>query len=237
MQFSSELQPLFTFHGLASLVVLTLLELVLGVDNIIFISLLLTKVPDEKRFRTRTIALSLAFLMRVIMLFALVWLSHITTTLFTLGRFQGSMRDLLFFIGGGYLAYNTAKELLQQYQAATRNKPGKKVLYKSIVLQIVVVDLLFSFDSIFTAIGLISNLLIMILAVWLGMICMVYVSGKTSAFIEKNPGVKILALCFIISIGLMLITEAFHIEFPKTYLYALFVVAFVVERISSVIKQ
>jgi predicted tellurium resistance membrane protein TerC len=232
LQFSSELQTLLTFHGLASLVVLTLLELVLGVDNIIFISLLLTKVPDEKRFRTRTIALSLAFLMRVVLLFALVWLSRIATTLFILGHFEVSIRDLLFFIGGGYLVFNTVKEL-SQYHSSNH----KQVLYKSVILQIVVVDMLFSFDSIFTAIGLISNLLIMILAVGLGMVCMIYVSGKTSAFIEKNPGVKTLVLCFIIAVGLMLITEALHIEFPKTYLYALFGAAFVVERIASVRKK
>src|SRR6185312_11474119 len=191
MQFSSELQTLLTFHGLTSLAVLTLLELVLGVDNIIFISLLLTKVPNEKRFKTRTIALSLAFLMRAIMLFGLVWLSRITTTLFALGHFRASIRDLLFFIGGGYLVYNTVKELLQQ--SSKGKNPNKQVLYKSVILQIVIVDMLFSFDSVFTAIGLISNLLIMVLAVGLGMVCMVYVSGKTSAFIEKNPGVKILA--------------------------------------------
>ena len=234
MQFSAELQTLFTFHGLASLVVLTLLELILGVDNIIFISLLLTKIPAEKRFRTRTVALSLAFLMRIIMLFGLVWLSRITTTLFTLGQFKVSIRDLLFFIGGGYLVFNTVKELFQHKSSGNSDK---HVTYKSVILQVVMVDILFSFDSIFTAIGLISNLLIMILAVGLGMIFMVYVSGKTSAFIEKNPRVKILALCFIIGVGLTLLTEAFHIEIPVTYLYTLFGVAFVVERISSAIKK
>lgn len=231
MQFSSELQILFTFHGLASLVVLTLLELVLGVDNIIFISLLLAKVPDEKRFRTRTIALSLAFLMRIIMLFGLVWLSHTTTTLFAIDSFQVSMRDILFFIGGGYLIFNTVKELLH------RNNSNKQMPYKSVVMQIVIVDMLFSFDSIFTAIGLISNLLIMILAVGLGMVFMIYVSGKTSVFIEKNPTVKTLALCFIIAVGLMLGLEAFHIEFPKTYLYILFGAAFAGERIYSITKR
>jgi len=236
MQFGSDFQTLFTFHGLTSLVILTLLELVLGVDNIIFISLLLTKVPDEKRFRTRTIALSLAFLMRAIMLFGLVWLSRITTTLFAIGSFQVSIRDLLFFIGGGYLVFNTVKELLHHHSSSW-NDPNKQVVYKSVILQIVIVDMLFSFDSIFTAIGLISNLLIMVLAVGLGMICMIYVSGKTSAFIEKNPGVKTLALCFIIAVGLMLFAEAFHIEVPITYLYALFGAAFVIERISSVIRK
>jgi predicted tellurium resistance membrane protein TerC len=235
MQFGSDFQTLYTFHGLTSLVVLTLLELILGVDNIIFISILLTKIPDEKRFRTRTVALSLAFLMRAIMLFGLVWLSRITT-LFAIHSFQISIRDLLFLIGGGYLVFNTVKELLH-HQSPSRNNANKQVLYKSIILQIVVVDMLFSFDSIFTAIGLISNLLIMMLAIGLGMICMIYISGKTSAFIEKNLGVKTLALCFIIAVGLMLLTEAFHIEVPITYLYALFGAAFVIERIASTIKK
>lgn len=228
MNFQGELQVLFTLHGLVNLFILALLELILGVDNIIFISLILSRVPKEKRFNTRLIALSLAFVMRIIMLFSLVWLSHVTTTLFAIDSFQVSIRDILFFVGGAYLIYNTIKELLNHFQIT--QSPNQPLAYKSIIAQIVIVDVLFSFDSIFTAIGLMPNFIIMTIAIGLGMVFMIYLSGKTSAFIEKNPTIKTLALCFIIAVGLMLVTEAFHIEIPKGYLYAAFGVAFIVER-------
>ena len=109
--------------------------------------------------------------------------------------------------------------------------------YKSVILRIVVVDILFSFDSIFTAIGIIPNFIIMALAVAIGMVFMIYLAGKTSTFIEKNPSVKTLALCFIIAVGLLLITEAFHFEIPKEYLYVLFGVAFVAERSYNTLKK
>lgn len=235
MNFVHEFNALLTLHGLLSLVILSLLELVLGVDNIIFISLIITKVPEEKRFNTRVTALSLAFIMRIIMLLLLVWLSRITTTLFTISTFEVSIRDVLFLIGGTYLVYNTLKELLQHNQITKLS--NHQIGFKSIILQIVVVDMLFSFDSIFTAIGIIPNLIIMALAVGIGMVCMIYLSGKTSAFIEKNPTVKTFALLFIIAIGLSLLAEAIHIEIPKTYLYSLFGSIFVVERLYNSFKK
>lgn len=221
-------------HTLVSLVILTLLELILGTDNIIFISLQVTKVPVKKRFRTRVIALSLAFVMRVIMLFCIVWLSRIISPLFTISGFYVSIRDLLFFIGGIYLIFSTIKELAKPRNVSL---PEYSTAYHSIILQIVVVDMLFSFDSIFTAIGLIPDLLIMILAIGIGMIFMIFLSGKISAFIEKNPSVKKLALGFIIVVGLMLVAEAFHIEIPRAWLYALFGITFIGERIYSAIKH
>lgn len=229
MGFQSELQELFSLHGLASLLMLTILELILGIDNIIFISLLLTKVPEEKRFNTRVTALSLAFLMRLIMLFSLVWLSHITTPLFTLTGIPISIRDVLFLMGGTYLVFSTFKELLSQNEVD--QKPVQRSTYKSIILQVVLIDMLFSFDSIFTAIGLISNFLIMALAIGLGMVFMVGLAGKTSAFIEKNQGIKTLALSFIIIVGLMLLSEGAHLEPPKKFVYAVFGVALLIERI------
>lgn len=235
MDFSGDVQALLSFQGLVSLIILSLLELILGIDNIIFISLLLTKIPAEKRFRTRVIALSLAFVMRIIMLFCLVWLSHITTGLFTVFNFTVNIRDILFFIGGAYLVFNTLKELVNgnKPHATPQKQPG----YKSIILQVVLADVLFSFDSIFTAIGIIQDFIIMALAVGIGMLFMIYLAGKTSAFIERNPRVKILALYFIIAVGLMLITQAFHIEIPKTYLYLLLGGGFAVERIYAGFKK
>ena len=219
MDFQAELQALLSLHGLISLIILSLLELVLGIDNIIFISLLTSQIPEDKRFKARTTALSLAFVMRIIMLFCLVWLSSITTTLFTISEFAVSIKDILFFVGGAYLTFNTLKEIAEHIRNKGKQNTIKQSGYKSIILQIVLVDMLFSFDSIFTAIGINPNFIIMALAVGIGMICMIYVSGQTSKFIEKYPDVKTVALSFIILVGLMLIAQAFHIEIPKVYLY------------------
>ena len=222
MDFQGELHALLSLHGLLSLITLSLLELILGIDNIIFISLLITKIPEEKRFSARVTGLSLAFVMRIIMLFCLVWLSRINTTLLSISNFQVSIKDILFLIGGVYLTFNTLKELLSHHQII--KSPNHQINRKSIILQIVVIDMLFSFDSIFTAIGIIPNLIIMALAVGIGMVFMIYLSGQTSKFIEKYPGVKTLALCFIIAVGLMLITEALHLEISKKYFYFAFAV-------------
>jgi len=240
MNFSVELQALLTFHGLTSLVILSLLELVLGVDNIIFISLILTKLPEEKRFSARITALSLAFIMRVIMLFCIIWLSRITTTLFTISNFQVSVKDILFFIGGTYLTFNTIKEIathINPKRESTHKLNNKQNTYKYIILQIILADMLFSFDSIFTAIGLIPNFIIMVLAVGCGMVFMIYLSGKTSKFIEKHPTIKTLALCFIILIGLLLIIQSFHLEIPKGYLYSALIFALAVEGLNMKMKN
>lgn len=240
MDFQHELLALFTLQGLASLLTLSLLELVLGVDNIIFISLLVIKLPEKKRFKARLTGLSLAFVMRVIMLFLLVWLSRITTTLFTVSGFQVTVKDILFLIGGAYLTFNTIEELTGHLKRKSKEKSaeGKKLRsYNSIILQIVMIDVLFSFDSIFTAIGLNPNIIIMALAVGIGMIFMIYLAGHTSKFIEKNPSVKTLALSFIIAVGLMLVTQAFHIEIPKIYLYAALATGIIAVGLNMLLKS
>jgi predicted tellurium resistance membrane protein TerC len=215
MNIAQDFQSLFSLHGLASLIVLSSLELVLGVDNIIFISLVIVRLPEGKRLTGRIIGLSLALIMRLIMLFALVWLSKTTTILFTIQGFNATIHDLLFFIGGMYLIWSTSKELKEHIAKTARNKPDDgrtELVFGKAILQIMLVDILFSFDSIFTAIGLLQNFMIMALAIVLSMVCMLYVSGKVSALINKYPTVKTLALLFIIVVGIMLVASAFHVE-------------------------
>ncbi len=237
MAFYSDLQALFTLHGLLGLAILSMLELILGVDNIIFISLIISRVPEENRFRTRVIALSLAFLMRAILLFSLVSLSRITTTLFSIYGFPLSVKDILFFIGGAYLAINTSIELVRHLHNRTETNAMHQTLNKSIIIQIVLVDMLFSFDSIFTAIGLMPNLITMILAVGIGMVFMVYLSGQTSKFLEQHPPVKTIALGFVIIMGLSLILQAFHLDIPKGYLYVTLGVIFLLERGYNMVRR
>jgi predicted tellurium resistance membrane protein TerC len=231
MNFYAEVHGLFTIHGIISLFILSLLELVLGVDNIIFISLIITKIPEEKRFKARVTALSLAFLMRILILFFLVWLSRITTSLFTVCGFQVSIRDILFLTGGAFLMYSTTKELINHIQLK-KNSTASQIVNNSFIFQIVLVDILFSFDSIFTAIGINPNFIIMVLAIGIGMLCMIYLSGQTSKFIEKNPTIKTITLGFILLVGFLLITQAFHWELPKEYFYAAFAFALIVEGLN-----
>jgi predicted tellurium resistance membrane protein TerC len=237
MNITQQLQALFTLHGLASLFILAVLELVLGIDNIIFISLVIAKLPEQKRLSARITGLSLALVMRIVMLFALIWLSQITTVLFTIKGFTITIRDELFFVGGVYLVWNTARELKKHLNKKADVENAHKTFYKNAILQIVMVDILFSFDSIFTAIGIMQYFVIMAIAIVLGMIFMLYLSGKISAFINKYRSVKTIALCFIIAVGLILVSSAFHYELPKKYIYLAFLVAFAIEGINLLIRK
>jgi predicted tellurium resistance membrane protein TerC len=232
MYLTDEFHALFTLHGIASLVTLSVLELVLGIDNIIFISLVIAKLPEANRLGARVTGLSFALIMRLLMLFGLVWLSQLKLVLFTASGFQVSIRDALFFVGGGYLVLNTIKELKEHLSGKdTLRQRSRNTVYKNAILQIVLVDVLFSFDSIFTAIGLIQNFVIMAAAIILGMLFMLILSGKISSFINKYPGIKTIALSFIIAVGLILVCSAFHIELPKKYIYLAFFAAFAVEMV------
>lgn len=238
MNFTNELHALFTLHGIASLITLSVLELVLGVDNIIFISLVVSKLPEEKRLGARFTGLSLALIIRLALLFGLMQLIQIKTVLFTVSGFEVSVKDVLFFIGGAYLTVNTIKELNEHLAHKKNTKETKRApVYKNAILQIVMVDFLLSFDSVFTAIGLVQNYTIMAIAIIAGMVFMIALSGKISSFINKYPGIKSIALGFIVAVGLILVFSAFHIELPKKYIYAVFFVAFLIEFINILIKK
>jgi len=239
MNIAQEITALFTLNGLIALCILSVLEFVLGVDNIIFISLVIAKLPGDRRLSARVVGLVLALVMRIAMLLGLVWLSNITTTLFSIGSFDVSIRDILFMLGGGYLIWNTFNELKEHIKDVDKEKAVDKspAAYRNVVLQIVLVDMLFSFDSIFTAIGLIQNFVIMALAVTIGMVLMIWISGKTSEFINKNPTIKTLALCFIMVVGLLLVSNALHYNIPKGYFYTALGFALIVELINMKIRR
>lgn len=236
MNILADFQGLFSLNGLISLIILSILELVLGVDNIIFISLVLTKLPEERRFKARIIALSLAFIMRVIMLYFLVWLSRITTTLFFISTLDVSVGDILYFIGGAYLTISSVMEIIKHLDKKDKLHAVTTTYYRSIILQIVFVDMLFSFDTIFTAIGISPNFIIMVLAVAIGMVFMIYISVKLSGFLEKHPTIKTLALSYIIAVGLLLITKALHVGIPMVFFYAA-TTAFIVVALLSFIMR
>jgi predicted tellurium resistance membrane protein TerC len=202
---------LCTLQGIISIVTLSVLEIVLGIDNIIFISITADKLPYKQQKKGRTIGLILALVIRCIMLFSISTIAHAVDPLFTIGpHFGVSGRALILFGGGIFLLIKTWKEIREKI-SGNENEIGpkvKKVSFTSIVFQIVLIDIVFSFDSILTAVGLSGNILIMVSAVVISMILMIFFSGIVSDFINKNPSIKMLALAFLIIIGGVLTAEA-----------------------------
>lgn len=220
MHLAQDFNELFTIASLISLLTLSVLEIVLGIDNIIFISIIADRLPKVEQRKARTVGLMLALVMRVMLLFSISWIVGLKDALFYLGEFGVTGRDLILFSGGVFLLYKTTLELHNKVMGYDDDGLNfKQVSFKAIVMQIVLIDIVFSFDSILTAVGLVTNLLIMIFAVVIAMIIMIAFSGKVSDFINKNPTIKILALSFLLMIGLVLIMESFHQHVDKKFIY------------------
>ena len=220
MHLAQDFDQLFSVASLISLLTLSVLEIVLGIDNIIFISIIAGKLPREKQGKARAIGLVLALIMRVALLFSISWIVGLKQALFHVGDFGVTGRDLILFAGGVFLLYKTTLELHNKVMGYDDDQMNlKRISFNAIVLQIVLIDIVFSFDSILTAVGLVSNLLIMILAVIIAMIIMIIFSGKVSDFINNNPTIKVLALAFLLMIGAVLILEAFHEHVDKKFIY------------------
>jgi predicted tellurium resistance membrane protein TerC len=220
MHLAQDFQELFSIASLISLLTLSVLEIVLGIDNIIFISIIAGKLPKNQQQKARTIGLMLALIMRVSLLFSISFIVGLKDPLFTIMDFGVTGRDLILFAGGVFLLYKTTMEIHNKVQGYEEDHMKvKKISFNSVVLQIVLIDIVFSFDSILTAVGLVTNLLIMIAAVIVAMIIMILFSGKVSNFINDNPTIKILALSFLLMIAVVLIVEAFHEHVDKKFIY------------------
>ena len=214
------MEALLTFESLIALATLTFLEIVLGIDNIIFISIVSNKLPQEYRAKARNIGLSLALLFRVGLLAGLTWLIHFTAPLFVLMDHPFSGRDLILLGGGVFLIFKSTMEVHHKMEGeAEETKAGSSRSLLSAILQIIVLDIIFSFDSILTAIGLTDKLMLMVIAVIIAMIFMMIFSGRISDFIHRHPTLEILALSFLILIGFMLIVESLGYHVPKGYIY------------------
>ncbi len=203
---------------------LSALEIVLGIDNIIFISILVSRLPPERRETARITGLALAMLTRIALLFSIVWLTRLTKPLFVLPIFgqDVSGRDIILFLGGLFLLAKSVTALHETLEGAEGERHTRVFAnFTVIVVQIALIDIVFSLDSVFTAVGLAKpdQLPIMVAAIVLAIIVMMWVSGSISAFIEKHPTIKILALAFLILVGVVLIADSFHFDVPKGYLY------------------
>lgn len=206
-----------TWIGFATL---TVLELVLGIDNIVFISILAGKLPPEQQSKARYIGLGLALIMRVILLFSLTWVIGLTAPLFTVLGQEISGRDLVLLIGGLFLIGKATHEIHGSLEGEEGRKTAK--VYASIagvLVQIALLDMVFSLDSVITAVGMVDQIEIMIAAVVISILFMMAFAGPIGAFVHKHPTVKMLALSFLLLIGVTLIAEGFDRHIPKGYIY------------------
>jgi len=234
---------LLSIETLTALFTLTILEIVLGIDNIIFISIVSNKLPESERARTRNIGLVLALVFRIVMLFGITWIMGLTASLidFTIigHEVKLSGRDLILLVGGLFLIAKSTSEIHHkmddEQEEETEKKP--KISMSKTIMQIVALDLIFSFDSILTAVGLTQEVGIMVCAVIISMAIMMMFAGKISKFISDRPTLQILALSFLILIGFMLLLESFHVEVPKGYIYFAVCYALIVEVINMRVKK
>ncbi|BEP32862.1 MAG: TerC family protein [Wolbachia endosymbiont of Drosophila biauraria] len=217
-----------------TLLTLTLLETILSVDNLIFISLAIDKVPNALRERVRLMGLGLALLMRFVILFFTSSILSMQKPIFH----TASARDLLMIAGGLFLIVKSSMELRDDIFVCKKNKKKANVKSKFflVVLQIILIDLVFSVDSILTAIALTYNMVIIATAFTFSMLAMLFLSSYTAQLIKSNPGLKIIAILFVLLVGVYLILHGFHTELPKGYLYSSFMFALLVEIVSKIKK-
>ena len=224
-----------------SLLTLTLLEVVLGIDNVIFIALLVQKLPAAIARKARIIGLTLALGMRILFLLMISWIISLTQPLFEIAFIAPSGRDLMFFFGGMFLIFKVTKELIEELKTEEAHDGEKSVKFKggfiSAIVQIVIIDLVFSFDSVITAVGLTTNIPIIIIAMTIAMVAMLFTSEWVAGFIRKNPGIKMLALAFIFLIGAYLVCESFELHFDKGYIYAAMGFSLVVELLNMIQRR
>lgn len=230
---------------ITALLTLTVLEIILGVDNIIFISIVSNKLPPAQQPKARLIGLLLAMVFRIALLLTITWIIRLTEPVFTIGFIKEdgvplgiSWKDIILIAGGIFLIFKSTLEIHHKLEKA--NKPQSAIApsaFTAVILQIVMVDAVFSFDSILTAIGLVDNVIIMIAAVVISMVIMILFAGKISRFINKHPTLQILALAFLIMIGMMLIGEGFHQEINKAYIYTAIAFSLIVELINMRMRK
>jgi predicted tellurium resistance membrane protein TerC len=212
---------------------LAVLEIVLGVDNIIFLTILVSKLPQAQQRAARITGLALAMCTRIGLLYSIVWLTRLTKPLIEVGSQQLSGRDLILLAGGLFLLAKSVIEIHHALEGAARgNQPRPLAGFALTVIQIALIDIVFSLDSVFVAVGLAKDLAIMVAAIVAAIVVMMWVAGTIGDFVERHPTIKMLALAFLILIGATLVAEALHYDMPKKYLYFAMAFAAAVELIN-----
>ncbi|AJC93251.1 membrane protein, TerC family [Campylobacter subantarcticus LMG 24377] len=229
---------IFSVDAWVVLFTLTALEIVLGIDNIIFLAILVSKLPPEHRDKGRILGLAFAMLTRILLLLSLFWVMKLVTPLFSVLGNEISGRDLVLILGGLFLIVKSIKEIKESINHKEQEQSNIKISNKLwiVVAEIAVIDIVFSLDSVITAVGIAQDIEIMIIAVIMAVLVMLFASKPIADFIEKYPSIKILALAFLVMIGFVLVSEGFDIHIDKAYIYVAMVFSLVVE-ILNIISQ
>jgi predicted tellurium resistance membrane protein TerC len=237
-QNNATMDHLLTTEGLVSLLTLTFLEIVLGIDNVVFISILSGKLPPEQQGKARTIGLGLALIARIGLLLAVDWIIGLKQPFFTISEFSLSFRDLILMAGGLFLIGKSVSEIHAKIEGSEEHSNATKVLsLRGAILQIIIIDLIFSLDSILTAIGLVENVIIIIIAIVISLGVMLGFSKAISEFIQRHPAMKLLALSFLIMIGTLLVVEGLHFHVPRGYIYFAMAFGLGVELLNMKIRK
>ena len=217
-----------------ALLTLTVLEIVLGIDNIVFISILAGKLPADQQSRARTSGLALAMLMRIALLLSIAWIMRLTTPLFTVLGQSFSGRDLILGIGGLFLIWKSTREIHERLEGEAEHDRASRpaATFSGVLTQIALLDIVFSLDSVITAVGMAKEIAVMIAAIVIAVGFMMFTAGAVSAFVERHPTVKMLALSFLLLIGVTLIAESFDQHIPKGYIYFAMAFSVLVEMLN-----
>lgn len=230
---------MFTPEIIFSFLTLSVLEIILGIDNLIFIAIVVQNLPKQMQKKARLLGLGLALGIRIVMLLGVTWLMTLTEPLFTVFVQDVSVKDILLLFGGLFLVVKSTLEMHHEVAGKEENKPHIKVKTQFIAAaaQIALIDFVFSFDSILTAVGLTQNVPVIVAAVVVSMIVMLFASGYVSDFLKKYPTFKVLALSFILMIGVLLIAEGMHFHIPRGYIYFSIVFAMCVEAVNTAVRK
>ncbi len=223
-----------------ALLTLSAIEIVLGVDNIVFIAILAGKLPEHQQARGRTIGLILAMATRILLLFSISLIMKLTQPLFVIFSFEISGRDLILIAGGLFLLVKSTHEIHNNLEGEVEHQQQnniKKATFASVVTQIMILDIVFSIDSVVTAIGLAKQLSIMVAAIIIAVVVMIFLAGRISSFVDNHPTIKMLALSFLLLIGISLIGEGLNLHIPKGYIYFAMAFSVFVEILNMKIRK
>lgn len=228
----------FTYAGLVALVTLTFLEIVLGIDNVIFISILASKLPGPQQDSARRMGLVAALGMRILLLLSIVWIAKLTAPIFYILSRPISGRDLILIGGGLFLLAKATLEIHQRLEGEEGHSSARvRTSFAAVITQIVLLDIVFSLDSVITAVGMANEIAIMVTAVILAVLVMMFSAGPISAFVNRHPTVKVLALAFLLLIGVSLVGEGFDLHIPKGYIYFAMGFSVLVEMINLRVRR
>lgn len=236
--YRESMETLFSINSLIAFLTLCALELVLGIDNVIFISIISDRLPVKQRRKARTIGLSLAIITRLLLLLSLSWMMSLTTPLFTVFGQSFSGRDIILILGGLFLIAKSTHEIHQKLESSEESQSEiKHSSFSFIIFQILLLDIVFSLDSVITAVGMVNEISIMVAAIIISTIIMIIASHPIAEFVDRHPTIKVLALSFLVLIGVALLAEGFDTHIPKGYIYFSMTYALVVEFLNIRLRK